>query len=128
MAIILIFILTKIYILSDKEFSYFYMKKNLYLCHTGVWHIFEIGQIQCKYNFIKKYVLLLIIGKFETNQIFLYFPGGYMMHLKPPVMCYMSNVLCLVSHAISCLERQRQQAVDSLADMELVTDVQIISM
>ena len=26
------------------------------------------------------------------------FPGGYLMHLKPPVMCHMSHVLCLVSH------------------------------
>ena len=40
-----------------------------------------------------------MIDKFESNQIVLYFPGGYMMHLKPPVMCHMSYVLFLVSHA-----------------------------
>ena len=35
----------------------------------------------------------------ETSQIVLYFLGGYMMHLKPPFMCHLSHVLCLVSHA-----------------------------
>ena len=40
-----------------------------------------------------------MIDKFETDQILLYFPVEYMMHFKPPVMCPMSHVLCLVSHA-----------------------------
>ena len=40
-----------------------------------------------------------MIEKFETNQKVLYFLGGYMMHLKPPVMFHISHVLCLVSHA-----------------------------
>ena len=40
-----------------------------------------------------------MIDKFESNQVVLYFPGGYRMHLKPLVMCHMSNVLCLLSHA-----------------------------
>ena len=40
-----------------------------------------------------------MIDKFETNNLVLYFPWGYMMHIKPPVMCHISHVLCLVSHA-----------------------------
>ena len=42
-----------------------------------------------------------MINKFETNPIvfYFYFTGGYIMHLKPPVMFQMSNILCLVSHA-----------------------------
>ena len=43
---------------------------------------------------------LLMVEKFKTNQIVFFFPGGYMIHLKPPFMCHMSHVLCLVTHAI----------------------------
>ena len=41
----------------------------------------------------------MMIHKFETNKIVLFFPGGYMMHFKPPVICNMSHVLYLVSHS-----------------------------
>ena len=61
--------------------------------------IFEIGQIHCKSIFIWISLFSLMINKFETNQIVLYLPVGYMMHLKPPGMCHMSHVLCLVSNA-----------------------------
>ena len=40
-----------------------------------------------------------MIEKSETKQIVSYIPGGYMMHLKLPVMCHMAHNLCLVSHA-----------------------------
>ena len=63
----------------------------------------KLGKLQCKSNFNKNYVLLLMIENFESNQIVLYFTRGYMMHLESTchvsnVMCHMSCVLCLVSY------------------------------
>ena len=53
-----------------------------------------VHPVQGKSNFNKKYLLLLMIDEYETNQIVLYFPGGYIRHLKPLFMCRMSCVLC----------------------------------
>ena len=42
----------------------------------------KLGKLQCKYNFNRNWVLLLNFEIFETNQIVLNVPGGYMMHLE----------------------------------------------
>ena len=56
----------------------------------------KLGKLQCKSYFNKNQVLLLTIDNFETNQIVLYLPGGYMMHLE--TTCHVSHVTCQVQH------------------------------
>ena len=59
----------------------------------------KLGKLQCKSNFNKNYVLLLMIENFESNQIVLYFTRGYMMHLEST--CHVSNVMCQMS-CVTC--------------------------
>ena len=48
---------------------------NFSMCGRG-----QMCKLQCKSNFNRNYVLLLMIENFETNQIVLYLPEGYMIH------------------------------------------------
>ena len=56
----------------------------------------KLGKLQCKSNLNRNEVLLLMLGNFETIQIVLYLPGGYMMDLE--TTCHVSCVMCHVSH------------------------------
>ena len=58
-----------------------------------------LGKLQCKSNFNRIEVLLLMIDNFESNQIVLYLQGGYMMHLE--TTCHVSHVRCQVS-GVAC--------------------------
>ena len=52
----------------------------------------KLDKLQCKSSFNRNEVLLLMIDNFETNQIVLYFQGGYMMDLE--TTCHVSRVTC----------------------------------
>ena len=56
----------------------------------------KCGKLQCKYNFNRSEVRLVMTEHIETNQIVLYLSGGYMMHLE--TTWNVSGVRCQVSH------------------------------
>ena len=59
----------------------------------------KCGKLQCKSNFNRNEVCLVIIEHIETNQIVPYLSGGYMMHLGTTwhVTCHVSSVTCHMS-------------------------------
>ena len=59
----------------------------------------KCGELQCKSNFNRNDVRLVMTEHTETNQIVLYLTGGYMMHLE--TTWHVSHVTCQVSHVTS---------------------------
>ena len=53
-------------------------------------------KLQCKSNFNRIEVHLVMTEKLETNQIVLYISGEYMMHLE--TTWHVSHVTCQISH------------------------------
>ena len=56
----------------------------------------KCGKSQCKSNFNRNEVRLVMIEHIETNQIVSYLSGGYMMHLE--TSWHVSHVTCQVLH------------------------------
>ena len=78
----------------ESPFYIYYLLKYCYVFETFLKSgKYSVNLISTKNRY------LLMTDKFENNQIVVYFPGRYLMQLKPPVVCNMSHVLCLVSHA-----------------------------
>ena len=58
----------------------------------------NLSILQCKSNFNKIEVLLLMINDIEINQIVLNLRGGCMMYLE--TTCHVSHVMCHVSGVV----------------------------
>ena len=68
-----------------------------YILRTSMFEAcLRLAKLQCKYNFNRSEVRLVMTEHIETNQIVLYLSGGYLMHLE--TTWHVSHVTCQVSH------------------------------
>ena len=85
----------KEYDFNNKNCSDSVSDKELKMGHWCLRHFWNLGKFQCKSNFNRNEVILLMIENFETIKIGLYLPGGYIMDLE--ITFHVSCVTCYMS-------------------------------